>query len=117
MKVKSLLTKKEVNNFMKLSGDYNPVHWDKSFSSRSLYGKPIVHGALIIKKLFEILNEINESNLINFDAIFIKPLFINQTFYYKINKAALNYNIIIINDRNQIIAKCEINLFESDKKH
>ena len=32
MKVKSLLTKKDVNSFMRLSGDYNPIHWDE-FSS------------------------------------------------------------------------------------
>ena len=31
MKVKSLLTKKDVNSFMRLSGDYNPIHWDESF--------------------------------------------------------------------------------------
>lgn len=112
MKVKSLLTKKDVNSFMRLSGDYNPIHWDQSFSSRSLYGKPIVHGALIIKKLFEILNTIDDSNFKNLETIFIKPLFVNENFYYNIKKSLLNYHIIILNNKNQIIAKCEINLHD-----
>lgn len=100
---------------MRLSGDYNPIHWDESFSSRSLYGKPIVHGALIIKKLFEILNTINDSNLKNFETIFIKPLFVGENFYFNIKKSYLNYHIIIINNKNQIIAKSEINLYDQKK--
>lgn len=38
--------KDKVLSFAKLSGDYNPLHVDESYSKKSRFGKNIVHGML-----------------------------------------------------------------------
>lgn len=40
-------TQENVNDFCKVSGDYNPLHWDETFAATTPFKKPIVHGALV----------------------------------------------------------------------
>jgi len=37
-----------VIDFAKLTGDYNPIHFDKKYASETIFKKPIVHGPLVI---------------------------------------------------------------------
>jgi len=40
-------TQENVNDFCKVSGDFNPLHWDEAFAANTPFKKPIVHGALV----------------------------------------------------------------------
>lgn len=40
-------TQENVNDFCKVSGDFNPIHWDADFAAETVFKKPIVHGALV----------------------------------------------------------------------
>jgi acyl dehydratase len=40
------LTREHVESFAKLSGDYNPLHFDEEFVSKTSFGKLIVQGGL-----------------------------------------------------------------------
>lgn len=40
-------TQEEVNAFCKVSGDFNPLHWDEAYACTTPFKKPIVHGALV----------------------------------------------------------------------
>ena len=40
-------SQENVNDFCKVSGDYNPIHWDEVFAAETVFKKPIVHGALV----------------------------------------------------------------------
>ncbi|MHA8066826.1 MaoC family dehydratase [Aquirufa sp. ROCK2-A2] len=40
-------TQDQVNDFCRISGDFNPLHWDADFAANTPFKKPIVHGALI----------------------------------------------------------------------
>ena len=40
------LTSKHVQTFAELTGDYNPLHFDESFVSRTKFGKLVVQGGL-----------------------------------------------------------------------
>jgi len=40
------LTSKHVQTFAELTGDYNPLHFDESFASRTKFGRLVVQGGL-----------------------------------------------------------------------
>lgn len=40
------ITSKDVDMFVKLTGDNNPLHLDKSFANKTSFKKPVVHGML-----------------------------------------------------------------------
>jgi 3-oxoacyl-[acyl-carrier protein] reductase len=40
------ITQEDVDTFAKLTGDFNPVHVDEEFASRTAFGKKVVHGML-----------------------------------------------------------------------
>ena len=44
--LKRIIQKKDVDDFAKLTGDYNPLHMDDNFVSKTRFGKPVVHGML-----------------------------------------------------------------------
>jgi 3-hydroxybutyryl-CoA dehydratase len=40
------ITKKDINLFSDVSGDRNPLHFDKSYASKTIFKEPIAHGLL-----------------------------------------------------------------------
>lgn len=38
----------EVKAFAELTGDFNPVHFDLEYAKKTIFGKPIVHGPLVL---------------------------------------------------------------------
>jgi acyl dehydratase len=40
------LTERHVSSFAELSGDYNPLHFDEAFASRTKFGRLVVQGGL-----------------------------------------------------------------------
>lgn len=45
--LKRVFTYSDVIKFSELSSDFNPIHLDASAASKSIFGKPIVHGMLV----------------------------------------------------------------------
>jgi len=42
------VTAEMVKAFADLVGDYDPIHFDEEFCKRTVYGRPVAHGALLI---------------------------------------------------------------------
>jgi acyl dehydratase len=40
--------KDDVELYAKLTGDYNPLHFDEEFAKHTIFGKPIIHGPLVL---------------------------------------------------------------------
>jgi len=41
-------SKEDVAAYAKLTGDYNPIHFDTHYAAQTPFGKPIVHGPLVL---------------------------------------------------------------------
>ena len=42
-----VITQEEVNQFAKLTGDFNQAHYDEDYCAKTIFKKPIVHGMLV----------------------------------------------------------------------
>lgn len=50
VKVSYVISDSDILKFAEISGDYNPVHFDNSFASKTLFGRKIAHGIISIAK-------------------------------------------------------------------
>lgn len=53
--VKRVLTSEDVQTFADLTGDDNPLHVDPAFAATTRFGKPIVHGVLLLGIISKVL--------------------------------------------------------------
>ena len=97
-------SKKDLKNFKNKSGDNNQIHYRVNNDDDLPFNEPIVYAALILKF---ILKKILKNNL-DFDeinAMFIKPVFLNEKLIFYIKKKR---NSIEINLSNGIFKKASI---------
>lgn len=50
-----VLTAEDVRTFAKLTGDDNPIHVDEEYARQTRFGKPIVHGVLLLGIISKVL--------------------------------------------------------------
>jgi acyl dehydratase len=72
-------SQEEVLVFAKLSGDSNPIHYDKIFCEGTKFKKPIIHGMLGASLFSNLLgNNITGSIYISQSLKFLKPIYIDE---------------------------------------
>lgn len=72
---------RSVNLFAELTGDYNPIHFDKEYAKSTIFKYPIVHGPLVltlITTLFAKELPGAGSVYLSHDIKFIKPVYFND---------------------------------------
>ena len=95
------VTPESVYKYAEASGDYNPLHINEEFASRSQYGRTIAHGMLILGHLSDMLTTAFSENWINNVRLKIRfrsPVFIPnkiQTFG-TITKVTKNTDSILV---------------------
>lgn len=52
---KKTITDKDVQDFARISGDYNPVHLDEEYASKTRFGRRIVHGILVSSLISKVI--------------------------------------------------------------
>ncbi len=76
-------TQEEVNDFCKISGDFNPLHWDEAFAATTPFKKPIIHGALIASVFSKVMGmDFPGSGSVYLKQVseFKRPLYVGQTY-------------------------------------
>ena len=91
-------TIKDQNAFAILSGDNNPIHVDKIYSRRSIYGEPVVHGVNQVLYALEILLSKTKKYLfINRIRVqFKKPVFLDKEVEVKIKQLSPLKNVLFV---------------------
>ena len=80
MKINKSFDNKLINNFCKLSGDYNPIHTSSNYSS-----KKIIHGIAIVLSALENLDH-RYNAISSIDVKFLNFLNINEKIIFKYKK-------------------------------
>lgn len=85
------ITESDIVTFAGLSGDYNQIHTDAEFSSKSPFGKRVAHGLLVlaIASGLAMRTGVLEGTVIAFREInnwkFSLPVFIGDTVHVELN--------------------------------
>lgn len=80
-KFKITVTEEMVNEFARLSGDYNPLHMDNNYASSTKFGKRVCHGMLLASFFSRLVGmHIPGKNALYFSQSlkFISPCFIGD---------------------------------------
>ena len=70
------ITRKDILNFQKLSGDFNPIHTDEKYAKKHNFKTKVVYGGILLSKLSYLIGEkftIKESLW-----VYLKTLFLND---------------------------------------
>ena len=59
------ITQEMINDYAEASKDYNPIHIDEEFASKSLFKSRIAHGMLTISIIMEYLYKIYSKKIID----------------------------------------------------
>jgi acyl dehydratase len=86
-------TQEQVNEFCKISGDFNPLHWDEDFAATTPFKKPIIHGALIASVFSKVMGmDFPGTGSVYLKQVseFKRPLYVGQTYRAFFQVAAIN---------------------------
>ncbi len=105
-------TKTDVELYAQLTGDYNPVHFDEEFAKTTIFGKPIVHGPLVltfVTTLFATDLPGPGTVYLAHDVKYIKPVYIGDeiTAILEVEEITEKNHILItttcVNQHNEIV--------------
>ena len=77
----------DVNVFAGISEDKNPIHLDEEYASKSIFGKRVVHGILLISMFSKIFGTIypGEGGIYLSQSVkFTKPVFLDEEIIAKV---------------------------------
>ena len=86
-------TQEQVNDFCKISGDFNPLHWDEAFAAETPFKKPIIHGALISSVFSKVMGmDFPGSGSVYLKQVseFKRPLYVDQTYRARFEVVSIN---------------------------
>lgn len=81
------VTEADVVNFATMTGDFNPLHVDYDYASKTPYRQPIAHGLLGLSWVAGLGSYFPNVNTVAFTAVrnweFVRPLFFGDTVFVK----------------------------------
>ena len=73
----------QVNTFIKITGDDNPIHYDEAYAANTIFKKPIIHGVLsasIFSKIFGTEFPGEGTIYISQNLIFLRPMYVEENY-------------------------------------
>lgn len=109
-----IITESMLNEFAKLSGDYNPLHMDNNYAQSTIFKKRVCHGLLIASFFSQLIGmHLPGKNALYIEQSlkFISPCFINDEISVQgevIDKSVATRIITLKTTINNIHGKCLI---------
>lgn len=108
------ITETDVYMFAGISGDFNPVHVDKTYAEKSIFGKQIAHGILVSGLISNVIGmKLPGTGTIYMeqDVKFLKPVYIGDTVTAKVSvdeiineqKGILRLTTQVVNQNDDIV--------------
>jgi 3-hydroxybutyryl-CoA dehydratase len=111
------ITDDVIRSFAKLSGDFNPIHIDEDFASKTRFGKRIAHGMISGALLSAVLGtEFGEKQVVYMSQTmkFIAPVFIDDTItatatvkHIREDKPVVTVETVVTNQDDQVVVSGE----------
>ena len=76
-------SQEEVNGFMEITGDRNPIHHDAEYAADTMFKRPIMHGFLsgaIFSKIFGTMFPGEGTIYLSQDMKFLRPMFVDENY-------------------------------------
>ena len=111
------ITDDVIRSFAQLSGDFNPIHIDEDFASKTRFGKRITHGMISGALLSAVLGtEFGEKQVVYMSQTmkFIAPVFIDDTItatatvkHIREDKPVVTVETVVTNQDDQVVVSGE----------
>lgn len=109
----------DVEQFAKVSGDYNPLHLDEEFAIAQGFSNRIVHGALVISRVSGIIaSKFPGAGTIigTIEWKFISPVLINQELklVFTLSKSQTRKGLLelsVFNDAQSVVQEAKLIIF------
>ena len=114
------ITMEDVQKFIEISGDNNPIHTDENFAKRTIFKKPIAHGLISASLISAGLTKLmGEGNIwLAQDLKFEKPVYLGDEITANLNITNIDANkvykieTILRNQNGKIVisgfAECKV---------
>ncbi|WP_141228359.1 MaoC family dehydratase [Anaeromicrobium sediminis] len=103
------ISEDDISTFAQVSGDFNPIHLDENFASKSIFKKKIAHGMLTSSLISSVLGtKLPGANTLYLSQSlkFLAPVYINDT---------ITATVTVIDKReDKRLLTLETNIFKSD---
>ncbi len=85
--VEFIYTQEQVNKFIKITGDNNPIHYNEEYAGKTRFKKPIIHGFLstsIFSRIFGTMFPGEGTIYLSLKLDFLKPMYVNIKYTAKV---------------------------------
>jgi 3-hydroxybutyryl-CoA dehydratase len=104
-------SQEQVNLFIQLTGDDNPIHYDEAFASNTVFRKPIIHGFLsssVFSKILGIKMPGYGTIYLKQEMNFKKPMYVDTTYtcvieILEIEKNRAKLSTQVLNEKKEVV--------------
>lgn len=104
-------TQTEVDDFARLSGDWNPLHTDPLAARRTSFGGCLVHGVLVLLRALEIHQQKSSISLppwIKINARFLRAIYVGSTVSFTFEQKAQMQTQITVTEAGRTMALIDV---------
>ena len=116
----------QVNTFIEITGDDNPIHYDEVYAANTIFKKPIIHGVLsasVFSKIFGTIFPGEGTIYISQSLTFLRPMYVGENYTASAElleilskkKHTGRFGVEVVNEKGKITITGETLLYHRNK--